>query len=461
MPAPTEGFLWMRPLGLWGLALPVLLFLLSRLRARPRSLATGTLFLWKEVARVAPQRTRRATCGTTPATWIAIAALACGALALAGPTVVRPEAPRTWSLVIDRSPSMFLPLDAGDAGSDDRRIDAAVRVACERVSALAGPDDRVRWFASGRAPLELDVGARPPAEWWTPPAWFEVEPDWTLHDAPGVIAVTDREPDAKPEHAGWSASGGGAVHGTIATFDGERVEWDGTALTTRPDASPPRVVSFVAPANVESGAVEPLYELARVWAHARGLDFDESGARASSAALVVSIASADLAPDADGTFVAGRDRWTLACRVAARSRAADGDDRALRGASGVGPGDAWLVGIAPDGARGAERALVVGSPGVVRVAWSAMDEPRGDTAAFAVSWSRLFERWTRPASGVVPLAERRDAGAADVRDPVPPPPVEREEGERPAGADLASAWLAGAAAALACAASIAFAFGRR
>src|SRR5262249_1824414 len=41
-----------------------------------------------------------------------------------------------------------------------------------------------------------------------------------------------------------------------------------------------------------------------------------------------------------------------------------------------------------------------------------LSEPRGDPAAFALSWSRLFERCAKLPPLVVPLAERRDAGPA-------------------------------------------------
>jgi hypothetical protein len=107
------GYEWARPLGLPALiAVPIVWWLASR-SARPPRVSTGTLEVWREVTRSQPNdsEARRAT---SPALWALLAALVCGALALAGPRDVSAAGPMTWRVVVDRSPSMYLPVEASE-----------------------------------------------------------------------------------------------------------------------------------------------------------------------------------------------------------------------------------------------------------------------------------------------------------------------------------------------------------
>ena len=89
---------------------------------------------------------------------------------------------------------------------------------------------------------------------------------------------------------------------------------------------------------------------------------------------------------------------------------------------------------------GGRRALVGAGPGIVVSAVSQIEDPDGDPAAFAVSWSRLLDASLLPAPGIVSLGERADAGARGMRRP-----GEVEPDAPPEAAGI-SAWLAGGAA---------------
>jgi hypothetical protein len=70
-----------------------------------------------------------------------------------------------------------------------------------------------------------------------------------------------------------------------------------------------------------------------------------------------------------------------------------------------------------------------------------MDEPRGDPAAFAVSWAELLDRAVLPPSGVIELGERLAAGEeASVSPSSAEPP-----GSSSRTAPPLDAWIAAAA----------------
>jgi hypothetical protein len=220
------------------------------------------------------------------------------------------------------------------------------------------------------------------------------------------------------------------VPGPIATErDDFRLDWDGREIVRVPLDESVRSVDATGLFPDGAGLPAVLSDLLGLWARERGLTVRD---------LAFSIqgpVALTLEPGGRGApvgFEAGRDRWTLRGTAAAGGLAVEaGEER-------------WLSARAPDGV---EVVLVAHSPGRVRSAWRTLEPPRGDPAAFAVSWSRLFEAATLPVAGVVPLAERSAAGPAVEGGRFGDPPLE------PAG-DLPpppryEVWLAGAAALLA------------
>jgi hypothetical protein len=283
------GLEWTRPLGLLALALPIALLLASRLLARPVAVATGTLDLWRRVAAArarAPSRSRRRV---PPALWLLAAGLGLGALALAGPRTPG-RAARELRVLVDRSPSMELPL-----GSGTRR---------ERAVALARA-----WIDSN-----LPAGSR--VEWIDRAGPFEPG-----DDRPDTLWVTDAAPQPPPERAGFVASGGGAVPGPIAVQGSTRYDWDGERIVEAPGAAPQRTVAA-------TGLPLPIADVLAAWVEARGAALthgDDPGA-----SLVVRTSQAVDRRDLE----IGRDGWS-ARAVAAGSAATrtmwleDGDHRAI------------------------------------------------------------------------------------------------------------------------------------
>src|SRR5262245_50147021 len=98
---------WERPAFLAALALPLGLLALLIAARRAEPIATGTLALWR--ASAAGARGARPRIQVPPWAVAALAALACGALALAGPRFGG-ERGRLWTVAVDRSPSLGLAL---------------------------------------------------------------------------------------------------------------------------------------------------------------------------------------------------------------------------------------------------------------------------------------------------------------------------------------------------------------
>jgi len=407
---------WTRPLGLAALALPVLLLLLARWRAVAAPRATGTLAIWREV-----QRERIRARGTAQrrlppaATWLAAGALLCGALALAGPEPARRAAPRTWTLVLDASPSTSLPAPGVGVSRRERALDAALA----GLAARARPGDRVRWRRSDGAELELALGERPTGAWLAA-SGPELEPAWL--DRPGTLVVTDAPPAARLESAGWYASGAAPEPGPVGVVGRDRLDWDGERVVRVGGAAPERVVALGAdvPAVVR--------RIVAAWAGARGLSVDGPGAeRSGEVALRVERDEPAGAPARE--LALARDGWSARAEGAGL-------------AAGALPGErTWLAAHGqPAGTR-----AVAAAPGRVRLGFRALDEPAGDPAAFAVSWAELFDGAALPPRGAVSLGERLVAAEAFER---PPRPLPSAGDAAPAGGSPLSAWLAVAALSL-------------
>jgi hypothetical protein len=348
-----------RPAALVALLLPVAVLLASRIHDRPEEAATGTLALWERIASRYPisagSRRRR----IPPAVWMLALGLALGSLALAGPR--RPVAveARSFRALVDASPSMGLPLESGTRR--DRAIAAAKRWLEE-----AQPGAKVEW-----------IDRSPP---------FGAE-----DDEPDVLWVTDRAPSPAPKRAGFFASGGPAVPGPIAVEGTTRYDWDGTRIVAVSNGAPPRR------AEVRGGIPPTIARVVEAWAGARGVKLASKGA--DRPVLVVRGADPD-SREALAAFEAGRDGWTAKGTAIGAAPSADAD----------GPLETWL-------ADAGGRALVTTGAGRVHCPWISLDEPRGDRAAFAVSWAALLDRASLDPIGVVELLERADAGAALSRPP--------------------------------------------
>lgn len=417
---------WTRAPGLVALALPVVLLLVSRLRTRPPTRPTGTYALWRRIAGAAPAEARANRPRIPLAVWLLAAGLAAGAVALGGPRLERPEGPRQWTVVVDHSPSTALAWRAEDgpgSSAGDSRLERALAAAADWVDEHVRAGDRVRWLSAAREPHDA-LGPEPPPRRWQLPAERPVErPDWTLNDRAGTLFVTDRAPDPRPAEAGWFASGGAAVHGPVAVDGRDRLDWDGEKLVRVPGAIVPGCVALPA-----EGVPAPLRGIVAAWAASRGLDV----AAAEPDDCALAIVAARGTPDATPVTCA-RDGWSARATTTAGGLEVPAAVRSV---------ERWLT----DG----ERALVLASPGEIRLGLLTMEEPAGDPAAFAVSWSRLLDRYALSPPGVVVLDDRRPAGEASSREPAPPPAASDVGAQR---AEVpVDAWLAAVSALFALAA---------
>ena len=439
------GMEWARPPGLWALVLPLLLLLVARLRTRPPARATGTLSLWRQVVGETTPTGAAARPRPPLSLWLAVLALVVGAVALAGPRFRASAAAVEWTVVVDHSPSLSLPWTGPDGAPDPAgrtRLGRGLDEGEALLAPLLAPDDRVRWLSSARPPLELAPGERPPAAWWAPPPWFAPSPTWTLHDLPGTLWVTDVPPAFPPADAGYVAVGGGAIPGPVGVSGRDLVLWDGAALREEPGAVGERRVAVVP--GPDGSAVPPLLaDLFREWAAGRGFTVLAPPGPAP-AGMVLELAPLGEGP-AGSPVTAGRDGWFLTGMVADVPGGGTDEDAGSDPAA-----RSWLGTV---GAAGGTVPLVEASPGGVRVAWRG-DALRaaGDPAAFAVSWSRLFDHQVLPPAGIVPLAERRAAGAAASHPPTVPPRRAEARAAHLARGDRLHAWLAAASALLALAA---------
>jgi hypothetical protein len=405
-----------RPWAAWGLGLPFLFLALVRAVARAPRIVIATLFLWRELGSSAERgRTER---GRIPAWafWCALGLLA-GALAGLGPRRPRPLE-RTWTCVVDRSPSMGLPLGSAT------RLDAALERCARGLRAAARGRDRVRWLSPGRASLRLAPSERPPA------AWLALEPglsapEWALHDEPGTVWVTDRDPPEPRARAGLAASGGPAVPGAIALEGGSLVLWDGSELRTAPSPRAPMVL-------LRGDALPaPLGRVLAAWCAGRGLELARAPSDGSGSTVLVLEQRA--AEEARAELPLGRDGWSASGRGA------------LPAGGGRADGEDWLT---AEGADGQPIVLVRARAGRIEVGLAELGEPRGDGTAFVLSWARLFDRWALPPEGVVALAERVAAGEG-VFDPGEPPPASDSSADLGPRVDAALALAAALCAAVA------------
>lgn len=351
---------WSRAWALVGLAVPVIVLLFSLRRDRPIALAIGTFRLWSELPEQRRGGGRRRH--VPPQRWLVVLALVCAALALAGPA--RREAPRAerWLVVVDPSPSMFLPHSQGAT---------RLEVALARLEAERGAR-ALTWTRPGSAGDELAQGSFPSA-WRIAPEVSRPAPTWSRHDQVGTVWLTDHASGEDPVRAGRVTSGGPEVPGIVGRAGADWLVWDGASVGVQPGAPTPSVwIDGALPGDV----VQAL----EAWRDARGLASSDA---ADGSSLRVVIANG---PERE--FRSAPGDWS------ARGRA-----RAI-GASGV----ALASWVDAEGVR-----LVHAGVGEVVVGVTTL-ELSGDVVAWAVDWAELCDRALAPPAAVVPKAERLAAG---------------------------------------------------
>jgi len=395
---------WLRPWGFVALALPLFVLYITRRPGRPLTVPVGSFEIWRSLGQPKRAQGARRQRRIPLDRWLLIIGLTLGAFALAGPEKARAEEESQLHVLVDRSPSMYLPHASGGT-----RLEQALERADEFL------DGDVLWLAPSRSGLERSAG-RFPGAWLLPPTVARPDLDTSAFDLAGHLWLTDRTPEVLPRRAGLVASGGAAVHGPVASVGSTRFDWDGGELR--------EIAGGVqAPYIVLDGAWPQLVRqfVTEVWAPERGARVAAS-ARPGCALELRAVTSAG-----DAEFAAARDGWSAGVRASVDGAPLHADGRAL---------EEWLG--ANDG-RGRVVLLSAG-PGLIVSALTDFAEPSGDPAAFAVSWSRLLDEHLLPADGVIALAERVAAGDEHISAPQEVPPTRPGE---PAGI---SAWLAGAAA---------------
>lgn len=335
------GLVWERPSAWWGLLVPLAILIIARRPLRPQLLATGALGLWRRVV-ASTEGSGGERPQIPPGLWWLCAGLVVGVLALAGPRGRVPGAVRTWSILVDRSPGSYLPVEVGG----ETRLARGVALLEEEWRGKLWDGDRVRWFDGA----EWIAGEEFPESWWEEPRAPRAAPAWERWDAPGVVWLCGRAPEALRRAASLCASGGEAAPGPVAVEGGDRLDWSAAGLVRVAGGAARRGVRVV-------GVAGALAEFMEVWAAERGLHL-HGGAEEDGDVLFVSHA---------GEVV---------------------------GASGRDPG--W-----PE-ARSGWIALRAGEGSLMS----------GDSAAFALRWSVRLDEACLPAAGLSPASARAPIGKA-------------------------------------------------
>jgi hypothetical protein len=407
----------------WSLATPNALWLLLALpvlwwRARtseaPASEWTGSIALWRSVSSPVSTAGTRRSSGVPWPLVAALFAFTLAVLALADPrqsaTVARDL---KWRLVLDRSPSMFLPL--GPVGAAAPRIERAVELAielCERSQVEAPSREWTIYAFDG---VHSALGARPPQAWlsgeWGPAA----ATPWQQLDLPSCVWISDTEPAFVPQRAGLVRCGAEPIPGPVADLGDRSLSWDGEQLVEAPWTAPRSSLFLSAdlPSDIDA--------LARLWAGDRKLPVVSD-----STATCLRVARS--APIEGATEKAGRliaDGWSVDAQGLQPKIAADFAT--------------WAEFEGPEGQRFAG---VRWRPGSIEVALASLAAEQADPAIFSVSWTQLFDRARLSEPAVVELSERRSAGPPMLRAP------QGSSAQRSPLVRAAASWLALLAGAL-------------
>ncbi len=379
-----NGWSFAQPLALLALLAVPLLWWRARAAGLGEPQWTAALVLWRRVAQSALPLDARDRRGLPLSVLAALLAAVFGALALADPqrSGERAGALR-WTLVLDRSPSMFLPLQIGS--STPTRIERAVELAvaaCEREDLPVEAREWSTWAFDG---VHVARGERPPQAWLLPEWGPGGSLPWTELDQPDHVWVSDCEPEFTPLAAGRIHCGAFAVAGVVADLGPRCLVWDGREVSEQ-DWSLPRAGLWI-----EAGIPEDLTILARLWAAERALVVEDES-KAACLCLTRADFSADEQPIA-GNLVA--DRWSVPASV--------------RGAPAAGRFSDWAELV---DAQGRRSPAVQWRPGEVRTCVTALSSEQAEPAVFALAWVALFDAARLPVPGVVALAERARSGPA-------------------------------------------------
>lgn len=286
---------WTRPIALVLLGLPVLLILASQWRARPSTLATGTLDLWRELVSDRDSEGKRAEFRVPLTIWILALSLLCAVFALADPRPYSAAESREYRLIVDSSPSMFLEHEG------ETRLAYAAILATEWLEEVKKPGDRVVWIRTIDGVLQEREGLALPTEWNSIPPAHQPETTFYEFDQHSTLWLTDCGPGYDPQRAGLIKSGGVSVPGPVFDSFGEIVVWTGTELEEQLDPYGPGSIGW-SPEDAERLPSE-LLEFARVWASTRGFEFSEpTGTRLTLRAPE---------PETLRNVYLGRDGWTF------------------------------------------------------------------------------------------------------------------------------------------------------
>ena len=388
---------WAHPTGLWALALPIVLALLSLRRGKPSSLHLGTLRLWRNLTGESEgARVRR---HLPLARVLLIGALVAGGIALGGPRRKDPSFQTTWHVVLDTRPTMFLEhtTEEGVPSGQGTRLVVGLS-ALEQLLQQQDMRPALRWSrrVSGLTLLDRVASERVPAAFLVPGPSGHARSSWSALDEPHTLWVSDSMPPGSlPAHAGYVLSGGGAVPGPVASV-GDRLlsirggEWvEETGMPTR----------FV---FLDKGLPTRLASFARVWAGERGFGISDSDPGDDTLALRLVAARVGAGSLLVEQF--GRDGWQASAPLVDVGEESDSAPRPKHWLSAKVLGEVWP--------------LVSWRPGWVRVAFGDPFEDRsGDPGAFAVSWADLLDRALLSAPGVIPQGDRESAGPATTRVP--------------------------------------------
>lgn len=361
---------WSRPFGLLLLAWWIPLWILLRRKDRPRTVAIGTLDLWRDVGASSDVEAQRRSARIPPRAWLWILGILAGALAVTEPVrSAQPSAP-LQRVFVDRSPSMYLPFEAQDSRT---RYDVALELVLEDFDERDVSAQAREWQAAGTAVIRA---AQPPASWSLAPRVAMPELDAALLHRGDLYLMTDV---ARESQAGLFASGGAAIPGLVGEWQGRALNWDGIQVQEG-RALDPQGLHVIGELPAE------LAQLLTIWAAERGL---ERTGDAHSAALVIRVPSSEPTRPCR----ASRDEWSLEGRSGAIDEAAD----------------VWLRDDA------GHALLSLPQPGEIVCGLRSVETLGGDPAAWAVSWARLFDAALLPRASLVSLTERQAAGAQATR----------------------------------------------
>lgn len=401
-----------QPLGFIALALPVLFLIAARERGGAQPRLVGSLSIWHRVRGESEVSSRRRKAPLTPRILVMSAAMTLGALALTAPGFTHKSPPPIWRIVLDTSPSNAI-------GKDESRLEisvvAAVNWAVENAS-----DARLFWIGapleSGQAEVEeTDVGSLPSASFLARVSQAQSPRRWSRFDWANCLWLPTANYGVESRLAGRPQLEFEDEPGPVALLQ------NGNWLWWEPDSElSERIPPVGTPAarlrlEGEVFAVgSPLGDLARAWGEERGLGVHSGSAEPGDVLYLQSVAlSADGADEANAAIE--RDSWSA---------------QATWPVGLVNPHyyEPWLS------YRGTT--LASWRPGKIWLGISRLEEPRGDPAAFAVSWATLFENACLAGIGVVSVADRAAArldaiSPAGLAASLSPEAAERQDSETP------------------------------